>query len=200
MIDFSTLTQIFIDYGYVIMFLASYIEGGLAMLAGGFLASLGYFNLGGVIFAMFLGDILSDMMWYAIGYYGGNRILRKISKIFNISEKTLEKVKSKLEKNAGKILITVKLTTGLCLATMITSGTIRLRLKKFLFFDGIGSVLWSAMVVMLGYFFGESYEYLNKVIKWGGIIIAFVLAAVIIGYYFFNKRQAFLSNNNTNES
>jgi len=195
MIDFSTLVEIFLDYGYVIMFLASYVEGGFSMIAGGFLASLGYFNLGGVILAMFLGDILSDIMWYTIGYYGGNRILRKISKIFKITEARIEKVKMKLEKNAGKILITVKLTTGLCLATMITSGTIRMRLKKFLFFDTIGSILWSAMVVILGYFFGQSYIFLNNIITLGGLAIVVVLVVVIILYYFLNKRDATLINN-----
>lgn len=195
MINFSTLVEIFLDYGYVIMFLASYIEGGLSMLAGGFLVSLGYFNLGGVIFTMFLGDILSDIMWYMVGYYGGNRILRKISKIFKITEARIEKIKMKLEKNAGKILITVKLTTGLCLATIITSGTIRMRLKKFLFFDTVGSILWSAMVVILGYFFGQSYIFLNNIITFGGLVIVIILIAVIIFYYFFNKRGVTLINN-----
>lgn len=195
MIDFPTLTQIFLDYGYIIMFAASYIEGGLSMLAGGFLVSLGYFNLGGVIFTMFLGDILSDIMWYTVGYYGGNEILRKISKIFKITEARIEKIKIKLEKNAGKILITVKLTTGLCLATIITSGTIRMRLKKFLFFDTIGSVLWSAMVVILGYFFGQSYIFLNNIITLGGLAIVILIVIIIIIYYFLNKRDAVLINN-----
>lgn len=195
MIDFPTLLQLFLDYGYIIMFLASYVEGGISMLAGGFLVSLGYFNLGGVIFAMFLGDILSDIMWYTIGYYGGNGILKKISNLFKITEARIEKIKTKLEKNAGKILITVKLTTGLCLATMITSGTIRLKLKKFLFFDTIGSILWSVIVVILGYFFGQSYMFLNNVITLGGLFMVLVLVIVIVLYYFFNKGDATLINN-----
>lgn len=193
MLDFSTLIRIFLDYGYVIMFLASYAEGGLSMLAGGFLVSLGYFNLGGVIIAMFLGDFLSDIMWYGIGYYGGSKILKKVSKIFAISDERIEKIKNKLENNAGKILIGVKLTTGLCLATMITSGIIKLKLKKFLFFDSVGSILWSAGVVVLGYFFGSSYSFLNSILKWSGI---FVIIILLILYYFASKKSKLIINNN----
>lgn len=191
MMDFSTLTQIFLDYGYVIMFIASYVEGGLSMLAGGFLASLGYFNLVGVVTVMFLGDFLSDIMWYGVGYYGGSRILKKVTKVFAISDERVEKIKEKLKDNAGKILIGVKLTTGLCLATMITSGTVKLKLKRFLFFDSIGSILWSAGVVVLGYFFGSSYSFLNSILKWSGIILVIMLVVV---YYFISKKS--IINNN----
>lgn len=196
MLDFPTLVQILLDYGYFIMFLASYVEGGLSMIAGGFLVSLGYFNFSFVVLAMFAGDFLSDLMWYSIGYYGGNRILNKITKVFNISDARLQKVREKLERNAGKILITVKLTTGLCLATMITSGAIRLKLKKFIPYDIIGSFFWTLMVVALGYFFGESYSILNNIIKLGGVSVIILLFIILFLYYHFNRKQPILVNNN----
>lgn len=191
MIDFSALTQIFLDYGYVIMFVAAYIEGGLSMIAGGFLVSLGYFNLPAVIATMFFGDFLSDVMWYSVGYYGGDRILKKVTMFFRISDYRIEKVKTKLEEHAGKILIGVKLTTGLCLATMITSGIVKLKFKKFIFFDFIGSVLWSASVVVLGYFFGASYVFLNRVLKWSGV----ALVILFVFLYYFVSRKSIINNN-----
>lgn len=162
------------------------------MIVAGFLASAGYFNLLLVILVMIFGDFLSDIMWYTVGYYGGSRILRKLFNVFGIDHDRIEKLKSNLENHTGKILITIKLTTGLCLATMITSGAVKMRLKKFLFFDFIGSVLWSSMVVTLGYFFGESYSLLNNLIKYGGLIAVAVLFLAIIGFRFFNKHGNFL--------
>ncbi|MFH1188222.1 MAG: VTT domain-containing protein [bacterium] len=85
----------------------------------------------GVILMMFLGDILSDITWYSIGYYGGNAVSKKIGQLFNINNK-IEKVKGYLEERGGKIIIWIKFTTGFCLAMLITAGTVRMKFKKFL--------------------------------------------------------------------
>ena len=63
---------------------------------------------------------------------------------------------------------------------------------QFLFFDFIGSVLWSLMVVTLGYFFGESYLFLNNIIKDGGMAAVAILLLTVLGFRFFLRHNGFL--------
>jgi len=172
----------FKKFGYPIMFLGSFIEGVSVMLLGGFFAARGYFSFSLVWLAMFLGDVLGDVMWYYVGYFGGTRIIGKIEKIFKtkLKEKS-EKMKKFLEERGGRIIIGIKFTAGLCFAMLITTGTVKMKFKKFLKYDVLGSIGWVSLMCGLGYFFGESYDLLDKYVKrMGFVVTGMVIAAFII--------------------
>jgi len=162
------------------MFVGSFIEGVNVIILGGFFVARGYFNFWVVWLMMFLGDILGDIMWYYVGYFGGKKIIDKMGRFFSIKKNFL-KVKNFLEKRGGKVIIFIKFTAGLCLAMLITAGTVRMEFKKFLKYDIIGSIGWVTFAFGLGYFFGESYELLSKYVhRMGFVVTGIIIAAFII--------------------
>ena len=170
----------FQKYGYPMMFIGSFVEGLNVMLLGGFFAARGHFNIWAVIAVMFVGDVASDLMWYTIGYYGGNKIGKKFGRFFGIDKK-MEKMRGYLEEKGGKIIILIKFTTGLCLAMLITAGTVRMKFKEFFKYDIIGSALWAVFACGVGYFFGESFNMLSDSLPKAGLIITiFVISAIML--------------------
>ena len=69
---------------YILLFLGSYFEGSVAMMAGGLLYRLGQVDFWPMYAAIFMGDFLSDIMWYFIGYFGARKFLTKYGKFINI--------------------------------------------------------------------------------------------------------------------
>lgn len=177
----SQILAFFQKFGYPMMFLGSFVEGVSVMLMGGFFAARGYFSFPMVWLTMFLGDITGDIMWYHIGYYGGMPAVEKIEKIFKVKlKKRVERMKKFLEERGGKVIMGIKFTAGLCLAMLITAGAARMKFKKFIKYDILGSIGWTTLMCTLGYFFGQSYELLDKYVKRMGFVVTGIVVVAFI--------------------
>ncbi len=187
----ESIIQFIEQYRYSFLFVGSFIEGFNVMILGGFMASIGTVALLPTILVLFLGDLLSDILWYYLGYFGGEKSVNWLSRYYKKIHSHVDQIKGLLDEHTGKILITVKLTSGLCIATILTSGITRIAFKKFLFYDIIGSANWVLLTVLVGYFAGSSYLLASRYLEEAGAV---VLAAVILSVIFINyldKRKNF---------
>ncbi len=82
------------------LFPISIIEGPIVSIMGGFLASQKYFNIYAVIGVVVAGDVVGDMLYYALGKYGGQKLLHRFGKYLAL---TPERVK--LLRNRFKIIL-----------------------------------------------------------------------------------------------
>lgn len=166
-------------WGYPSMLLIMILEGPIATLTAAFLASLGYFNVVLVFCISVIGDIIGDIILYTIGYHGGRRILLKAEKLLKVKSSLVGKMEKQFEKRGPKIIFYVKSTTGLIYITFLLAGVTRMNFKKFLYYTTLGGLVWSFVLVVLGYFFGYAAVKISSYIKYAGIGI-FVLAALTL--------------------
>lgn len=165
------------------------LEGPVATMSSAFLASMGYFNIGIVYVLSLLGDMIGDVIFYFIGYRGGTKTIEKAEKILRLKEGLVENLKNKFKTSGGKIVFTVKTTTGLSWITFITAGAVRMDFRKFLKFSFLGGLSWSAILVSLGLFFGFIIDKIDKYIEYAGYIIFFAAVAVFVFMNYFRKVQ-----------
>lgn len=186
--------------GYPTMFALMIIEGPIITILGAFLASLGFFNVYIILTLSILGDIVGDIILYSIGYYGGAKFLEKAQKFLKIKDSTIEKIKKYFERHGKKTIFSVKSTTGLCWIAFITAGSVRMNFKDFLIASFLGGIVWSAFLVISGYFFGYAFERINEYIQSAGIIIAITVISFYALVILYKKYQAakLLKNNNGN--
>jgi len=164
---------------YFIFFIAVAIEGPIATVGGAFLSSLGGFNVFIVYTLSVLGDIVSDIVLYYLGYFGGQPIISKAERLLKIKKSFVAQLNEKFKKNGGKIVFYVKLSTGLCWITFLAAGAAKMNFKKFVFFSFLGGLLWSGLLVILGYFFGYAAEQIENYIKYAGWFIFGILILII---------------------
>ena len=184
--DGQQITQFIQEYGYWILYPLTILEGPLATLAGGGLAALGLLKVELVFIISLFGDLTMDLVLYAVGFFGNQRLrdfIRRHPKI----ETRRKKLQTFFENHGGKVIFLVKITIGLSYITFITAGMIRMPLKKFLIFSFLGGIIWSGVLVSIGYFYGSIYQKINDHIEQAGILIICLVIITLIGINLLEK-------------
>jgi membrane protein DedA with SNARE-associated domain len=177
---FTTIITVLEQSKYFLLFAGSYIEGSAAMMTGGLLARLGIVSFGLAYLALFLGDVLSDLMWYLIGRFAARSFFVRYGKFIGATPDILEKVERKFHQHEKKILVTSKLTMGLGLAVpvLITAGMMRVRFVTYATINILGSFVWIFFLMCIGYYFGNVLDYIPENLK-----IAAAIATPFIFFY-----------------
>lgn len=182
----QNVISVFYGYRYLLMFLGSLTEAGYVMILGGFLTTLGYFNLFVLIVLMTVGYIINGYGWYGLGYFGGAKTIEKWGSHIRLTKDFMEKVRGYFKKHSGKAIVFAKITMGFGIATCVISGALKMESRRFFVFNALGSFIWTVATVMLGYAFGASYLLLRGYIK--HIILFFVLFVLsFVIFYILHK-------------
>jgi membrane protein DedA with SNARE-associated domain len=187
-------------WGYPLMFVLMFFEGPFATMIAAFLASQGLFNVGIVFILSVAGDVLGDIGLYHIGYFGGPHIIEKAQKFLKISDETIEKLKNKFHQNSERLIFYVKSTTGLSYITFALAGALRMKLLKFIKFSILGGLVWSSLLVFLGYFFGYAATQISQYIKYAGVAVFACAIFALVMISIIKKRESakILGNGNGN--
>lgn len=177
-------------YGYWLMLPLMIIEGPVVTLLSAMMASLGAFNVFVVFLLSIAGDLIGDVLFYYFGYRFGLGFVRGMGKYIGITEKLVSRMEKYFECHGGKTIFLVKSTTGLCWATFVTAGIVKMDFRKFLKYSFYGGIIWSGFLVAMGYFYGYLWREIRDNIKWIGWVIFIVAIITFIVVNIYKNRQA----------
>jgi membrane protein DedA with SNARE-associated domain len=181
--DFSSFSGVFtwvVAHGYPFIYLAMCIEGPTVTAAATFATTLGYFNIW-IIFALsLLGDIVPDMLFYVIGYWGRIGVVKRFGHYFGLTQARIERMEKQIKEHGGKTVAILKYTPVVAMPGLILVGAMRMKFGKFLFFVVAVTLQKTILFMAIGYFFGQAYN-VGKYIKYG----ALVPFAIIFLYFIF---------------
>ncbi len=177
-----------IRYKYAIIFPISVVEGPIISILSGFLASRGIVNIFIVSLLLLLGDLVGDSMYYAIGRFGGIPFLKRWGYFFRVEESGLTRLKSHFVNHGAKVLLVGK-TQALGSAILTAAGISKMPYIRFLWVNMAGTIIKTALLVGLGYYFGEAYVALDDYITKIALISSFVLIVGFIMYQLYRKRN-----------
>lgn len=169
---------------YVLLFIGAIFEGPVVMITSGFLYGLGQFDFLPMYLALVSGDFTADIIWYCIGRFGTRSAIFKYGHFLGITPLTLEKVESRFRQYHQKILIISKLTMGLgfSLVVLIVAGIFKVPFKNYVILNLIGGFIWTAILLIIGYFLGNIYIIIPGPTKIIFILILFLV--VVFGLKF----------------
>ncbi|HEX8921995.1 MAG TPA: DedA family protein [Pyrinomonadaceae bacterium] len=180
----ATLTQLFVSYGYWVVFFGVMLEnaglpvpGETILLAAGFFASTGHFKLLSVMLVAMTGAVFGDNAGFAIGHHYGRGFLLRYGRWFFLTPGRLARIGGFFERHGDKTILVARFITGLRVFAAIFAGASRMRWRTFLIYNMVGALLWSVVITMLGYLFGHSWPVLEK---WVGRSGMFILLAAMI--------------------
>lgn len=164
-------------YKYPLVFVGVIIEGPLLMIACGFFLRLGVFSFWPLYLSLVAGDLVADIAWYYIGHFFARPLLYRYGKFFGLTQEKFDKAVVLFRKYHTKILLISKLTIGLgmALATLVVAGASRVPIKAYILLNAIGEILLVAVLLSVGYFFGNVYSNIA-----GGFKIFFAIGAALI--------------------
>ena len=181
-----TLHQIirfFIKYKYQAIFPVAVLEGPIITIISGFLISRGQLSFFPALFIVFLGDVVSDSVYYFVGR-GGRHMIQYL-KFLHISREQLLRLENHFATRPWKTMLLAKVSYGLGTVFMIASGASRMSFKKFLeYILGLNFVR-SSILIAVGFYFG------NVSLHLGPTYLQYYVIAVIIliplGYLVYNE-------------
>ena len=176
----ASVIALFLQYKYPALVVLSFFEGPYVMMMSGLLIKLGVLMLIPTYIALSAGDLLGDIAWYVVGYYFGNGFVKRFGKIFDINNESIENAKEMFMKHRKKILLGSKVTAGfgLSLSTLVTAGMVSAPFGEFVALNFFGQLAWTAIMLAVGYFFGNLYIVINNV---AGRI--FIIAIALLAIY-----------------
>ena len=186
--------QIF-DMGYLGIFLLMLIESSfipfpseIVLVPAGYLASKGDMDISLILFSSLLGSIGGALINYFGALYVGRKFLLKFGKYFFVSEKALDKMETFFAKHGAISTFTGRLIPGIRQLISIPAGLSKMNLKVFILYTSLGALVWSIILVTLGYIIGENQELIKEYLS---LIVTITLACVTIitAIYIYNIKR-----------
>ncbi|MEK6827492.1 MAG: VTT domain-containing protein, partial [Nanoarchaeota archaeon] len=172
---------IFVETGLVIM---PFLPGDSLLFASGALASKGLMN----VFVVFLVASSAAIIGDTINYWIGNLVGEKISQSKFVKKEQLTRTQKFYEKHGGKAIILARFIPIIRTFAPFIAGIGKMKYLKFLSFNIIGGILWTALFIFGGFFFGNI-----PLIEQNFSIAIFVIIGIsilpIIIEYIRNKRK-----------
>lgn len=178
--DFTKLASLFLVYKYPIIFFLTLIEGPIMMTLSGLLLRVGLADFWPIYLVLIAGDLVGDSLWYGLGYYFGDALTGKYGKFLGLTEALVEKTKAIFLNHGKKTLFLSKITMGFGfpLAFLVAAGVSKMPFKKFIGSLFWGQLIFTGLLVFVGYFFGNLYVTINedfKIISAGAFLLVIVM-------------------------
>jgi membrane protein DedA with SNARE-associated domain len=168
-----TLENLIITYGYLAVFIGTFLEGETVLLLGGLAAHLGYLHLAGVAGAAFAGSIMGDQLAFYLGRRSGSRLMKKWPRLH---ERVL-KVHLITARYRSWIVVAFRFFYGLRNIVPFTLGMSSISFQRFLALNALGAVLWTITIGGGGFLFGKAMEAVLGDMKRYEVTIMAVIAA-----------------------
>jgi len=182
------LGQIVTDTGlwtYVILFVVIFIETGLVVTpflpgdsvlfaAGALIAAQGVLDVKLLYLLMVLAAILGDTANYWIGHFIGPRVFHTESRW--LKKEYLDRTHAFYEKHGGKTIFLARFIPIIRTFAPFVAGVGEMSYGHFIMYNAAGGVLWPALFLFGGYFFGNIAFIKNH---FSLVVIAIVLISLL---------------------
>ncbi len=154
--------HVFFFSPYTLLFLLVVVEGPIATLIAAFLAAQGLLNVYFVGLDVICGDIVGDIGHYALGRWGRKGFIDRWGKYIGLTPKRLKRLDSHFDAHSGKTVLLSKLAHGVGSVFLVGAGMSRMPFKKYLAYSAGGTIPKSILLILIGFYFGQTIQQLRK--------------------------------------
>lgn len=178
------------NYGYIFLFVWTFLEGEAGLILAGFYAFEGTFWLPGVIVTALAGSFLGDQFYFYLGRWRGKRILG----MFASMERRLRRALELIERFGALVAFFSRYTYGLRIVLPIILGMTNLSKKKFLVLNLASAFSWALVFSLAGYLFGKSasllIDDLERYEPYIPLCLIFLIGCMWLFHFLHFRRQA----------
>jgi membrane-associated protein len=190
------IIQWFGIWTYLILFIVIFIETGLVvtpflpgdslLFAAGTFAALGSLNVIWLFVVLAIAAVLGDTANYWIGHYIGPRVFSEKSRF--LKKEYLDRTHEFYEKHGGKTIFLARFIPIIRTFAPFVAGVGRMTYWHFISYNIFGGIVWTALFIFGGYYFGNIPFIRNN---FSLVIIAIILISALpaIVEYFRNKQK-----------
>ncbi len=192
-------SQFLIKHGAPVLFGAVFVEQiGLPlpalpwMLAVGALASNGSFNFWNGVAMTALAAVIADVIWFYLGRRRGTQVLNLLCKVSLEPDSCVRRTQNAFTRWGWRGIVVAKFVPGLSTMAPPVAGMSDISATRFVVVDGVGSILYGACFISLGYFFSAQIEQIEAAVARVGGTALMLIAAIIVlclAYKFWQRKR-----------
>ena len=168
------------EYGYIILFLWSILEGEMGLIMGGIMSHTGDMDYFITVFVAGLGGFSGDQIYFYIGRFNKGLIQRKLHK----QRRKFAIAHLLLKKYGWPIIFMQRYMYGLRTVIPMSIGITKYSAKKFAFINLISAWTWAAITVTPAYYFGSEILVLLSFAKAHWYFALPIAGGFLYGVYF----------------
>lgn len=135
------------------------------LVFSGYLVSQGKLHLVFVFFAAFAGSACGISLSYYLGKTLGHRFVRRFGRYVHLTEERVARVKKWFHHAGNWVLTFGYFVPGVRHATAFVAGMSQLEYRTFAAHAYFGAAIWVAGFLTLGYFVGDEWQVVFRVIE-----------------------------------
>jgi membrane protein DedA with SNARE-associated domain/rhodanese-related sulfurtransferase len=192
-------SQFLINHGLPFVFAAVFLEQmGLplpavpCLLAAGALAATRQFNLPLGIGIAVIACLVADFFWFYLGRHRGNQVLGLLCRISLEPDSCVRRTMNVFTRYGMRGVVVAKFVPGMSTITPPLAGMSRIGAGRFLLFDGLGSLLYCGVFILLGYFFSKQMAQIGVAvshISGSALSLLVVLSVLYIAYAYWRRQH-----------
>lgn len=173
------------------LFFGFFLPGDSLLFTAGILASAGHFNAVFLFLGCFVMAVLGDSVGYWFGKKTGPRIFSRPDSFF-WNKRNIEKTEVFFKKHGNKTITLARFVPIVRTFAPIMAGVGKMEYKVFLFWNILGGFFWSGVMILAGYFLGNSIKNIDKFIL-PIVALIIILSIVPVLVQVLQKKKKFLA-------
>jgi len=159
----DTVIQQYGVWMYLILFVVVFLETGVVvtpflpgdslLFAAGALCARGDLAVGWLFMLLWLAAVLGDTVNYSIGHLIGPRAFHGRNRLFK--REHLDRTHQFYERHGGKTIVLARFIPIIRTFAPFVAGIGRMSYGRFVTYNVLGGLLWTALFVFGGYYFGN---------------------------------------------
>lgn len=183
----GALAPLLDHYGYLAVAALLVLEdfgipapGETVLIAAAVYAGAGQLNIVAVAVVGFVAAVAGDNVGYAIGHFGGRRLVLRFGRYVLLTPARLASAERFFDRHGGKIVTVARFIEGLRQANGIIAGITGMRWRAFLAFNALGAALWVGLWASLGDLAGAHIETIYATAHRYQTYLAIAVAVLIV--------------------
>jgi membrane protein DedA with SNARE-associated domain len=141
-------------FGYLAVFVGTFLEGETILVMAGFFAERGYLKLPLVIMTACAGAYVGHVFWFFLGRTQGVKLLERFPRMKRHFGKGIRL----FERYGAPAIFITQWLYGLRITCAVIIGISKVSTIKFLIYEALTCIVWAIIIGTAGYYFGRAVE------------------------------------------
>lgn len=174
-------------WNYALLAILVTIEGPIVTLVGAAAAAAGPLKPELVFISAMTGNLLADVLWYTLGYFGRLEWVVNYGGWLGVRQKHIDVLRIGVTRHVRKILLIAKLTLSFVIPALVATGLARVPWRRWFPILFIAETFWTGLLVIFGVYATESIRQIDQSIHKFALISSMVI--LFIAFVWVLRRQ-----------